>query len=669
MDKAKVTRNQQQTSSQASAVNGDKAARGYPAVTRFAQAPAPSADSGNGLPHQLRQGVETLSGMSMADTTVHYNSTAPAQIGALAYAAGNQIHLGPGQEQHLPHEAWHIVQQKQGRVKPTLQAKGLAVNDDSALETEADVMGRRAVQLKTINGSPLTPPASPLSPPTEVVQRKIGFEFQAVKSIVLKNVPIHEKQKLGVSVSKGRFDVYSDVTSRGAELELVTKAVDETTKGRGELVDIMDAITTFLLSVEDGGLIGHVKNIDWKQYIAEKTKEYDDLLAQRTKLVVDERIKGETKEKDADEKSEKKEDFEEKTPKFFIHKTGKHFHPQATVGVKFENVFNLIEHLTNAPVKKHRINKRKKDRAVTKPPTTEIKVLPKETEGEAISTAPGEAKTDRIQKVVPDIIRKPQDAAAIFGWGAKTYQTPYKETWTTAVTKVNNFSKLTPKVKGLVTIFFGLAESLTGKYAAATQEVRILKNMMPFMLRTGFMPFFNNLDAKEKEELKLIDTNDLNKKFPHLEITIKEVFEDMMKIDESDEKGDCGNDSDDDDCARFQEDNRDYDDDEKKVDLLQKEEGYYGHGGVTEGNRHDDYGMETINDIGISDSEKTRRRGALIELRKLGSEVPPEKLTEFALAVFDLIVLINALESSSSSSSTSSSSPLSTPPPSLSSSS
>jgi hypothetical protein len=27
----------------------------------------------------------------------------------------------PGQEQHLPHEAWHVVQQKQGRVKPTGQ--------------------------------------------------------------------------------------------------------------------------------------------------------------------------------------------------------------------------------------------------------------------------------------------------------------------------------------------------------------------------------------------------------------------------------------------------------------------------------------------------------------------------------------------------------------------
>jgi hypothetical protein len=73
--------------------------------------------------------------------------------------------------------------------------------------------------------------------------------------------------------------------------------------------------------------------------------------------------------------------------------------------------------------------------------------------------------------------------------------------------------------------------------------------------------------------------------------------------------------------------------------------------------------MEAIDDIGISDSENTRRHGALIELRKLGSEVPAEKLTEFALAVFDLIVLINGPESSSSSSLSSSSSSSSPPPP------
>ncbi len=55
------------------------------------------------------------------------------------------IHLGAGQEKHLPHEAWHVVQQKQGRVKPTMQMKGgVLVNDEMGLEKEADVMGQKA---------------------------------------------------------------------------------------------------------------------------------------------------------------------------------------------------------------------------------------------------------------------------------------------------------------------------------------------------------------------------------------------------------------------------------------------------------------------------------------------------------------------------------------------
>jgi hypothetical protein len=82
----------------------------------------------------------------MDHVRVHYNSEKPAQLNALAYAQGSEINLAPGQERHLPHEAWHVVQQAQWRVKPTLQmAGGLAVNDDAGLEREADVMGVRAL--------------------------------------------------------------------------------------------------------------------------------------------------------------------------------------------------------------------------------------------------------------------------------------------------------------------------------------------------------------------------------------------------------------------------------------------------------------------------------------------------------------------------------------------
>ncbi len=103
-----------------------------------------------GLPDQLKTGIENLSGMSMNDVKVHYNSPKPAQLQAHAYAQGTQIHVAPGQEKHLPHEAWHVVQQKQGRVKPTKQLKTkVAVNDDPQLEKEADVMGAKALHHTT----------------------------------------------------------------------------------------------------------------------------------------------------------------------------------------------------------------------------------------------------------------------------------------------------------------------------------------------------------------------------------------------------------------------------------------------------------------------------------------------------------------------------------------
>jgi len=105
-------------------------------------------ENNTGMPDNLKAGVENLSAIDMSDVRVHYNSSKPADVGALAYTQGANIHVAPGQERHLPHEAWHVVQQKQGRVRPTMQMKGTLVNDDLEFESEADVMGREAIQSK-----------------------------------------------------------------------------------------------------------------------------------------------------------------------------------------------------------------------------------------------------------------------------------------------------------------------------------------------------------------------------------------------------------------------------------------------------------------------------------------------------------------------------------------
>lgn len=114
------------------------------------RASAPAAgrsrdEQAQGLPPRLRSGIEALSGLAMDRVRVHRDSPQPQRIDAAAFAQGQDIHLGPGQERHLPHEAWHVVQQAQGRVPPAQRTRtGIPVNEDPALEREANTMGAKA---------------------------------------------------------------------------------------------------------------------------------------------------------------------------------------------------------------------------------------------------------------------------------------------------------------------------------------------------------------------------------------------------------------------------------------------------------------------------------------------------------------------------------------------
>jgi hypothetical protein len=158
------------------------------------QSPKPN---NTGLPDNLKAGIENLSGMSMDHVHVHYNSDKPAQLQAHAYAQGSEIHVAPGQEKHLPHEAWHVVQQAQGRVKPTMQMKdAVPVNDDAGLEHEADVMGAKALQMTR----PAVAVQNKNSSTTAKLSSRIGDVTQHLlmqrKVIQLKPLTIEEKAQL-----------------------------------------------------------------------------------------------------------------------------------------------------------------------------------------------------------------------------------------------------------------------------------------------------------------------------------------------------------------------------------------------------------------------------------------------------------------------------------------
>jgi hypothetical protein len=139
---------------------------------RQTQTPGPvSVGGGSALPDRLKGSLESLSGLDLSEVRVHRNSGKPDEMKALAYTHGREIHLAPGQDEHLPHEAWHAVQQMQGRVKPTIKAHGVSINDDAHLEREADQMGTKAASHS--DGPGVGTARSTRHAATGVVQRKL----------------------------------------------------------------------------------------------------------------------------------------------------------------------------------------------------------------------------------------------------------------------------------------------------------------------------------------------------------------------------------------------------------------------------------------------------------------------------------------------------------------
>jgi hypothetical protein len=198
-------------------------------------APVQRQENRTGLPDQLKAGVENLSGHSLDDVKVHYNSAKPQQLQAHAYAQGTAIHLAPGQEQHLPHEAWHVAQQKQGRVKPTTQLKGGPnINDDAGLEKEADVMGAQAAQLMSNGESGLESKsgiAMYSTSPAPVAQRVIDDDaFERLdQSVVAARTATQTTQARPASYARLKKGDENYVARRaGTDFEVASEAAQDT---------------------------------------------------------------------------------------------------------------------------------------------------------------------------------------------------------------------------------------------------------------------------------------------------------------------------------------------------------------------------------------------------------------------------------------------------------
>jgi hypothetical protein len=104
------------------------------------------------LPQEIQTKMESAFNTDFSDVRVHSNSGKARMVGALAYTQGSSVHFAPGQynpksqsgQRILGHELAHVMQQREGRVQPNTRRKGVAVNDQTALEKEADDMGAKA---------------------------------------------------------------------------------------------------------------------------------------------------------------------------------------------------------------------------------------------------------------------------------------------------------------------------------------------------------------------------------------------------------------------------------------------------------------------------------------------------------------------------------------------
>lgn len=128
----------------------------------------------NNLPEDLQTKMEDSFGQDFSGVKIQKDSQEAVNLNALAFTEGDSIHFAPGKfdpssesgQELIGHELTHVVQQRSGVVKPSIQNKGKSINKDRKLEREADIFGQIAAKGEKINHS------YSISSPNESIQTK-----------------------------------------------------------------------------------------------------------------------------------------------------------------------------------------------------------------------------------------------------------------------------------------------------------------------------------------------------------------------------------------------------------------------------------------------------------------------------------------------------------------
>jgi hypothetical protein len=210
--------------------------------------------SGQPLPEDVQAKMEGAFGTDFSAVRIHEGRHAEA-VGALAYTQGTDIHFAPGQYQPqsqrgqelLGHELTHVVQQSQGRVQATTQAKGVDINDDASLEREADIMGKQAANGQRVDAAAL---ALPAPAPAGVVQRMIDKDVPDVGGDDTEELCWPRASLPRVLI---KFMVFEVVNSRGQTFEDAVGEFVRLYPQNQQVVDLWKQAKSEVLNLTDRG--------------------------------------------------------------------------------------------------------------------------------------------------------------------------------------------------------------------------------------------------------------------------------------------------------------------------------------------------------------------------------------------------------------------------------
>ena len=185
-----------------------------------------------GIPTQMKMDFEQRSGLSFDDVRVHYNSDKPRKIGALAYTQIPQVHIGPGQERHLRHELGHVVQQKQGIVRPDRESTlDTPINTDPLLERQADLWGDGILTSGGTAHIPQPHPAKAFGEP--VLQAKHVYTKDTVSVLPLDTTQAQSLEEVRTSVPFNKGSLTMIYESMGTDEGSFSAILAETEKYMG----------------------------------------------------------------------------------------------------------------------------------------------------------------------------------------------------------------------------------------------------------------------------------------------------------------------------------------------------------------------------------------------------------------------------------------------------